>query len=348
MSLFSRLFKKEDLPDEITCPRCLGKGNVDAADIIRLKRVGKWTPGACAYCLGTGSVDRDMPANIPTDAAYLTTDLSSAEREAVMNFNTWGSSFPLTEKREGCPVLEQNRLWLEEGLLLLSGFFGPESIRGRQVLIPHHRHFPIRYDGSERTAYETAEIVARQMEIPFDNIGLEFYSGRVQEMRTGGNFGDRIFLEMEEDQSDSAGLYEGMGTDGKYRIHLSNERLSQPESLVAVLAHEMAHIKLLGEDRMTKNNEYLTDLTTVFFGLGIFNANVAFQTYKGFDVYGWQKLGYLNQMQWAYALALFARMRGEQSPAWAEHLTPNVKSDFRKGQAFIADNPQLVFQSPLH
>jgi hypothetical protein len=46
---------------------------------------------------------------------------------------------------------------------------------------------------------------------------------------------------------------------------------------------------LLGENRIIENDEKLTDLTTVFFGLRIFNANAAFQTYRGVDYSGWRK-----------------------------------------------------------
>ena len=62
--------------------------------------------------------------------------------------------------------------------------------------------------------------------------------------------------------------------------------LDEPENMVAVLAHEIAHIKLPGESRMEENDERITDLTTIFFGLGIFNANAAFQTFADSKYYG--------------------------------------------------------------
>jgi len=84
--------------------------------------------------------------------------------------------------------------------------------------------------------------------------------------------------------------------------------------MVAVLAHEIAHIKLPGENRMEENDERITDLTTIFFGLGIFNANAAFQTFADSKYYGWSQSGYLTQMEWGYALSLFAFVREEQEP----------------------------------
>jgi hypothetical protein len=114
--------------------------------------------------------------------------------------------------------------------------------------------------------------------------------------------------------------------------------------MIATLAHEIAHIKLLGENRMEENDETITDLTTIFFGLGIFNANAAFQTFNDSKSYGWSRSGYLTQMEWGYALSLFAYIRKEQQPQWADYLCKNVKADFKQGQNFISANEDIIFQ----
>lgn len=105
--------------------------------------------------------------------------------------------------------------------------------------------------------------------------------------------------------------------------------------MVATLAHELSHIKLLGEERLLENDEQVTDLNTIIFGLGIFNANAAFASYQDFRSQGWRKLGYLTQMDWGYALALFAQLRGENDPDWTKHLCKNVKSDFAKSYRYL-------------
>jgi hypothetical protein len=101
-------------------------------------------------------------------------------------------------------------------------------------------------------------------------------------------------------------LYHNEKVDGKYSISLDEALLEKPESLIATIAHELSHVKLLGEKKLEQNDEMLTDFTTVFFGLGIFNANCAFQFYKQNDRWGYSNLGYLKIEEWAYALALFA------------------------------------------
>jgi len=101
---------------------------------------------------------------------------------------------------------------------------------------------------------------------------------------------------------------------------------------------------LLGENRIKENDEPLTDLAIVIFGLGIFGANTAFKTAKRRESYSWSSNGYLSQMEWGYALALFAHLRRELSPKWIDHLTPNVKSDFLLGQQFTLANSDTVFK----
>lgn len=243
------------------------------------------------------------------------------------------------KRPDTCPVPEDVRIWLESAFLLLLDFFGKENTLHRKVLTPHYNDFPIQYNGEEETAFRTLQVIARQMEIPFESIHLELFDDDVRQVSGG------IFMGTRENKSGPAGLYWGKGESDKFIVSLVRSKLSQPENMVATLAHELAHIKLLGEERIPDNDEKLTDLTTVLFGLGIFNANAAFQTYTGIGYSGWQSMGYLKQMEWGYALALFAHLRGEQTPAWTDHLNITVKGDFIQGQNYIGKNPDKVFQS---
>lgn len=241
-----------------------------------------------------------------------------------------------SNKKDECPIPDQRREWLEYAFHWLVDTFGEETIRSRRVLLPHHSDFPIRYNGHRQTAHDTIDILARQMEIDREAIDLFFYDEGIREISTGGPFGNSLYTTGEgKGLKYSSGRYLGLEADGKYHIGLDEKNLAEPEHMVAVLAHELSHIKLLGEHRLEENNEQLTDLNTILFGLGIFNANAAFSTFQDFRSHGWQKLGYLTQMDWGYALGLFAALRGESDPDWATHLCKNVKSDFRKSLRYL-------------
>ena len=228
----------------------------------------------------------------------------------------------------GCPVNEQTRILLEKWFDILLTLFGKENTCNRKVLVAEKWDFPVKYDGSERAAFETLRIVAKQMEVPAESIMLDFYDDNLQRITEGMPLG----------------LYSGKGDSDKFEISLARNNIHDPEAMIATLSHEIAHIKLLGEGRMEENNEPITDLTTIFFGLGIFGANEAFQVSNDARKYGWSTSGYLTQMEWGYALALFAYIRKEQKPEWADYLCINVKADFRRGLEFIAENENKIFQ----
>lgn len=78
----------------------------------------------------------------------------------------------------------------------------------------------------------------------------------------------------------------------------------------------------------------MTDLLTIFLGMGIFTANSAarFKQYQDGRRQGWsmQALGYLPEQIHGYALAKFAMERGVEKPDWAKHLCTNVRSYFKQ------------------
>jgi hypothetical protein len=225
---------------------------------------------------------------------------------------------------EGCPVEEAERLWLEHSFLYLLEIFGRTFTKNKKVLVPHSNDFPVEYDGSEQSAYETLKIVAQQMEVHFNSIKLDFYDETLQYITEGNPLG----------------LYWGKQENDIFEISLARTALNDPEEMVGTLAHELAHVKLLGENRMEENDEKITDLATMFFGLGIFNANAALKTFN----HGWSTAGYLTQMEWGYAFALFANFRKETSAPWLDYLCTNVKADYRQSQLFIASNGLNIFE----
>ncbi len=241
-------------------------------------------------------------------------------------------------------VNEETREWLEEYFLWLINSFGKENIRNRKVLTPDFKDFPIRYDGQNQSAIDTLKIVATQMEINFDEIILHVYKEGQQEIDTGSPFGHRIFLQNVKKEKYSGGVYFGKQENGKYLIGLEEKKLSDPIAMVAAIAYVLSNIKLHGEKRIEVNNVHLTDLTTIVFGLGIFNANEAFKTVSGFDFWGWRRSGYLSQQQWGYALALFSHLRGEKNPGWIKFLSANVKGAFKRSMKFIQNNSEEIYK----
>jgi DnaJ-class molecular chaperone len=50
--------------ENMTCPRCYGKGFVDLNDIKRLGMENQWGQGFCHYCDGIGEVEKGKTKKI--------------------------------------------------------------------------------------------------------------------------------------------------------------------------------------------------------------------------------------------------------------------------------------------
>ena len=254
--------------------------------------------------------------------------------------------FDFLWRSDKCPVEETRRQWLDRSFAWLLNAFELDHIRNKKILVPHESTFPFQFVGDEENAYEVIDLIAPQMDLDPEDIDIEFYDEGPTEIATGGAFQPRMFLKQVEGVKYSAGHYLGKNDAGKYQLGIEKKHLKKPEQMVATLAHELAHVKLLGEERIKKNNESLTDMLTVVFGLGIFGANCAFQYRSSFDSWGYSKLGYLRQMDWGYILALLAHIREENTPDWINFLTLNVKHDFLQSERFIIKNREKIFSKP--
>ena len=114
-----------------------------------------------------------------------------------------------------CPVPEKTRKWIDLVFLWFFDSFGKEKIVDRRVLVPYYTDFPIKYSGNEDGALQTLEIIANQMEIKVDEINLDFYQEGVTEISAGGALGNSFYLQNDERDKFSAGLYYGKNEDGK-------------------------------------------------------------------------------------------------------------------------------------
>lgn len=130
--------------------------------------------------------------------------------------------------------------------------------------------------------------------------------------------------------------------EGPMVVAIRSTQLKDPLALVATMEHELGHVILLGGRLLnptTPDHEPMTDLLTVFLGLGIFTANSAarFMQHQDERRQGWsmQRLGYLPEPVHGYALAKFAMERGEEKPEWAKHLSTNVRSYFKQSQRWL-------------
>ena len=208
----------------------------------------------------------------------------------------------LFRSKAACPIDPEPRAWVDERFRWLEAAFGRERMLGARVILPTEAFFPDPYAGRAEDVQVMMGRVAGYMGVDAGRLELVIFSdeGRVPQMSVGPRVG-----------TGPAGVYfRGEDSDARATIGVAESQLADPVTLVATLAHEIGHELLLGEGRVSADeadHEPLTDLLTVFLGLGVFTGNSTVQDRGWSDGMwaGWhtRRLGYLDQRAFEAALA---------------------------------------------
>jgi hypothetical protein len=234
--------------------------------------------------------------------------------------------------RPSCPCDVAAKAWVEERLEWLAEEFDDSAFSGRHIVLPTTEFFPDPYDGSNEAVRELLDRVCAYMDVVPDLVELEFVAdaGKIWLFNEAGEYLP----------SGAAGTYEE--GEQKFIIRIDKSGLHEPMPLVGTIAHELAHVRLLGEGRVNReafDNELLTDLTVVHFGLGIFLANSPRNwdsQYTKWPRTNLLKPEYMPPPMFGWALAHLAWFRGEQRPDWSRHLNSGAGANFRQGLRYLA------------
>lgn len=240
-----------------------------------------------------------------------------------------------------CPCDSAAKAWIEERLAWLCDEFTDHAFSGRPIVIPVPESFPPGCDGSMRAVRRLVNRICEHMDVVPDLIKIKLFES------------PDLILVNEQGQGlpGAAGTFEE--GERKFVIRLARSQLHEPIDLIGTIAHELAHVRLLGENRISVDaydNELVTDLTVVFFGLGIFLANSprawmsGFTKWPGTDL---KKPEYMTAAMYAYALAHLAWHRGEQRPAWAKFLNMHARANLKQGIRFLWKTADSEFK-PWH
>ena len=244
------------------------------------------------------------------------------------------------------PVSEEERHWVDEGFRRLEKMLGRRRMLEAEVILPTAEYFPDPYDKSQAAGEKLFQRVCGYMRVERSRIDLHIFPDETDELGKTlpywhGNSGGCAGFYSHDPSAD----HQNAGDESRMLVALRSTQLKDPLSLVATMAHELGHVILLGGGFMTpktSDHEPMTDLLTVFLGLGIFNANSAarFQQHQEERLYGWsmQRLGYLPEEVFGYALAKFAAERGAEKDDWAKHLSTNVRVYYKRSRSWLAKN----------
>lgn len=173
------------------------------------------------------------------------------------------------------PITVDEKKWIEQNFLWLLEVFGKDYFLKKEMILPEARFFPDKFKGTEQCVTTLVGRVCGYMDIDPSKIDLYFTADQEDLAAKHRIGGDR------EQKSGAAGLYYGEDRKtSKWVIAINTSQFKNPTSLVGTIAHELGHVLLLGGRKISReeqDHEYLTDLLTVFMGMGIFTANSAFQ-----------------------------------------------------------------------
>ena len=189
--------------------------------------------------------------------------------------------------------------------------------------MPNEDYFPAAFNGSEPTSTILLDQVCEYIDVDPASVDLLFYSERQRLTR---------FTEIVRPDRGAAGLYSKQ--NGRTTIWLEVSHLADPITIVATFAHELCHAHLLGGGRISSeeaDHEPLTDLATIYFGMGIFTANASLRqdkTTRAGNSESWSisRQGYLTNF--GLRIGAVRLVSSERGPDWAGHLRLDVRSPF--------------------
>ncbi len=232
--------------------------------------------------------------------------------------------------RPVCPCDPPATAWIERRLGWLDGEFPDSAFSGRPIVLPTPEFFPDPYDRSHQSVRAMLDRICGYMGADAELVNLEI---------TSSGHPPELVNERGEYLAGAAGTFSA--GYGRVFITIDRMELDEPMALVGTIAHELAHLRLLAEGRLRGHvfdHELLTDLTVVFFGLGIFLANTPRNWAS--DMKNWpgtqlNRPEYMSPAMFGYALAHLGWHRGERRPRWARYLNPAPRAELRASLRYL-------------
>jgi hypothetical protein len=241
-------------------------------------------------------------------------------------------------KKIKSPVSEADEAWVNESLSWLREAFTEEHFQQISTITPTTNFYNRTFDRSEEDAHFILERTKELMSVQYDKIALDFYSNSPTKMEDGTMLSTPA-AGIDGSWDGAAGTYQ-QDKEGNVIISIELEQLNDTISLIATIAHELAHEILLGEGWLEENDEYLTDLTAIFYGFGLFLGNSSFRFSQRSTAFGseWQssRQGYLPEQVIAYAMAWLSFERNEELH-YTQFLSKSMKKYVEQAYKYLED-----------
>ncbi|GAB4147045.1 MAG: hypothetical protein Tsb009_20050 [Planctomycetaceae bacterium] len=228
-----------------------------------------------------------------------------------------------------CPLDDpREKAWVEWQMLWLTEQLGRDRLKRVEVLVPAPDEFPEYQTGSDSELAILLERVARQMDANPSKFQIQIVPDEKPH---------ETLRKIPEDESEHV-------------IVVRESQRKDFSSLLATLSRHLMDHLLQTVQKLEETEEgypHLLDLGMVYFGLGIFGANVTFRDFSESDgswhYWHYRREGFLASRHFGYALALFAWLRGEHAPHWAEYLRLDARDVFWKSLRYLEKTGDSLF-----
>ena len=219
------------------------------------------------------------------------------------------------------PLVVREKAWTEIHMRWLARQFGAERLLRAAVVLPDN-WLPQASQGTADDARGLLDRISDFMQISRSSIQLEV--------------------------CEDAAMHQACGQCQPGTVRLTESQLADPDRLAAILIREVSRELLLGRGLLPDDfdAQWVIDLLPVYVGLGVFTANAVLEAETechGQDGRCATRRHGLSAPMIGYALALFAWVRNERSPQWADCLHPGAANLLAAGLHYLDVTEDAVF-----
>ena len=244
-------------------------------------------------------------------------------------------------KPERAVWLLEHYFWLNESLV------ERDSEPNCWAIFPTKEHFPFKHAKTFEYAESLFDRIKECMEISDWPCELQSEE-QINEVSAEDLAQSGIYGSIPQSSS-AAGTF-SIDEENQVVISYSEEELGNPISLIATMAHELCHylISTITSEPPCgwEDHEPLTDIAAVHEGFGIFLCNSAFQfgQFQDGQSHGWssRSVGYLQESELAFCLAIFTIHRSIDPALIAGHLKANCKEYYALALDDLETDPTLL------
>jgi len=225
-------------------------------------------------------------------------------------------------------VTPEDKEWIEKNFIWFIEVFGLSRLKSTPFILPASDTFPFTNLKDTYQFQTLFEQLCSYWDVDAKEINVKFFDDIKSKQWSN--------LAPQGSYTEPLGEYYRAYTreEKRFNIHLAKSNLDHPQLLIAVIAHELAHVKLLGGNYIKQGDpdmEPLTDLASIFFGFGLFVAN----TCQIQDAYWIGRSGYLPNELISYSNALICYITEHDIEKYLPLLNPNTKALFKQDYEFL-------------